>query len=424
MLLDRKIVIYKIILIVILLQLPFQDFFLNQTSLGVFGSNMSLISINLFFVIVFLARLEYLRISKKYLLIILLVLVITFIFLLFSDFFIKNTNLIAKAVKNLIFYSQPFIVFYVFNYFYKTNRSFIKISINMSFYIFLFLLGYLILSSYGIFTLDTNPILHGTENSNIRQRLFSSESSMAVTVFITFGLIASMRFHNIYFKIFTIFCILYGSVLLQSKGGFLTLLLVGIWSLKYLKFHYKLLLIFLIMVLLAVEFSSIMNYLLNMQVGIEKYTSISTRITMILAAIISLFHNPIGSGFGAYLTFFDANIIEAKKVTEIIFNYFGLVPNFSEVNSYLSSAVAYSTKSMLFNSIMYFGWLGLILFVYLHYQIYRKIGNNLTLKILFLFLLLEETFFVDSLYLYHFWFAFALIYNYWRINVKKNISYS
>ncbi len=415
---------YDFLIIILLIQIPFQNFFLNQTALGVFGSNMSLIAINFFFVIILLARLNYLKIYKKYLIVFLMYMVITFVFLLFSGFYIKSLNLIAKTLNNIIFYSQPFIVFYIFNYLYKINSRLIKISISMSLYIFLFLLLYLILNAYGIFTLDTNPILHGIENGNMRLRLFSSESSMAATVFITFGIIASMRFDNIYFKSFIILCILYGSVLLQSKGAFLILLIICMWSLKFLKLHHKIFLIFLITSLLALSLNSIMNYLLNIQLQIEKYTSFSTRLTAILAAIISLFYYPLGSGFGAYLTFFDANIIEAKKITEIIFSCFGLVPNFSEVDSYLSSAAAYCAKTMLFNSIMFFGWLGLMLFVYLHYQIYRKIGINPTLKLLFLYLLLSHVLFVDSLYLYHFWFAFALIYNYWRIDVKKNINYS
>ncbi len=414
---------YDFLVIILLIQIPFQNFFLNQTPLGIFGSNMSLITVNLFFVIIFLSQTNYLKFSKEYLMTLMVFLFITLISLLFGDLFIKNTNLIIKTVKNLIFYSQPFIVFYVFNYFYKTDSSLIKVSISMSLYIFLFLLVYLLLHSCGIFTLDTNSILHGIENSNMRPRLFSSESSMAVTVFITFGVMASMRFDNIYFKILIMLCILYGSVLLQSKSAFLTLFLVGIWSLKSFKLQYKLILIFSSIALLLLSFSSMMNYLLNIQYSIEEHTSFSTRLTMILAGIISLFYYPFGSGIGTYLNFFDSNIIEAKKVTELIFNYFDLVPNFSEVNTYLTSAVSYSTKSMLFNVIMYFGWLGLMLFIYLHYLIYKKIGINPALKILFLFLVLTHIFFVDSLYLYHFWFAFALIYNYWRIDVKKNISY-
>jgi len=221
-----------------------------------------------------------------------------------------------------------------------------------------------------------------------------------------------------------ILCIIYGCILLGSKGGLLTLLFLGILGLKYIRWQSKILFVSIGIIAIVISFSHIINYMINVGYNLEKYSSLTTRLTMILAAIISLFHNPIGSGFGSYLIFFDSNIIEAKKVVEMILNYFGIIPIFYEVNTYLYSAKNYATKSMLFNLIMFFGWFGLIIFVYLHYKIYKKIGRNTALRLLFLFLLIEHIFFVDSLYLYNFWFAFAFIYNYWRLDVEKNINYS
>lgn len=418
-----QVIFLKVFIIFLIVQIPFQNFFLNQTSLGILGSNMSLIAINFTFLLIVLLKFDYIKFPKRNLFLILSFIIISLFFLFFTNFYVKNTNLMVKTINNFILYSQPFIVFYVFDYLFRNNSCLIRTAIITSLYVFLFLLLYLIFDSYGIFTLDSNIILHGFENANMRQRLFSSESSMAITVFITFGIIASMQLKNIYFKLFIILCISYGSILLQSKGGFLTLLLICIWSLKVLKFRDKLILVFFIIALFIISFDAISDFIQVTQSGFSEYTSLSTRLTMVFASIISLFYNPFGSGFGAYLVFFDPNIIGAEKIVKSLFNYFNLTPNFSEVDSYLSSVESYSTKSMLFNSIMFYGWLGLIFFIYLHYQIYKKIGKNITLKILFLFLLLTHIIFVDSLYLYHFWFAFALIYNYWRINVKKNINY-
>lgn len=420
----RSYLAYGFILVSLIFLLPFQNFFLNKTPLGVFGSNLSLIPINLLFLMMLIVGFRFIKIYSIFFYFFYFILFVTFFSLLFTDFIVKDINIFFKSISNMVFYLQPFVVFYVFNYLFEKAPRLLGLSITASLYVFLFLLFYMILSSYEIFTLDDNVILHGFENGNSRQRLFSLESSMAVTVFITFGIIASMRYENIFFKVLIISSILYGSVLLQSKGGFVALILISIFSIKSLELSQKILFFGMLVLIVSIGSGWISQYVFSVQSGLEEYTSLSTRLTVILAAIISLFYNPLGSGFGAYLALFDHNIIEAKYFVEEMFNYFGLAPNFSEVDSYFVSSVAYSTKSMLFNSIMFFGWFGLFLFYYFHVKIYKKIGGNITVKILFLFLLIAHVFFVDSLYLYNFWFAFAFIYNYWRKDVKNDLGYS
>ncbi|PJG83507.1 hypothetical protein [Caviibacterium pharyngocola] len=416
-----KLDLRSLILFILISCIPFQNFILNQSSLGIFGTNLSMPIFYLLFSYYTIKNIKKLKVNKSQVFFIGYILLITLLFLLFSDFQVKGVNLVIKAINNMLIYSQPFIVFYIFNKFFK-EREYILISIKVCFFIFIFLLSILILTKLNILNLDDIAIFNGIPNHNMRPRLFSMESSHAVTVFITFGMISLLGSESKIYRIVIYIMLCLGIFLLQSKSGILLFFIISIFLFNKLKFQVKLILVLFMSILfyqyMQENFSLYFN---NILLGFEEYTSFTTRTTLILAGILSLFIYPLGTGFGAYISLFDNSIQNSMELMNSIFIIIGLIPNFSEVETYLIEANNYSTKSLFFDFIMYFGVFGLLFFYKFHKTIYNNINNNIIL-FFFIFLTLNHTFFVDSVYLYNFWFGFAFIYNYWRLSSEKYIN--
>lgn len=85
--------IYKFFLLLLVVLLPFQNFFLNQTALGVFGSNLSLVPINFLFLIILLKGFSFLRSYIGFIFLFFLSIIFTFVSLLFF------TKIINKKIK-------------------------------------------------------------------------------------------------------------------------------------------------------------------------------------------------------------------------------------------------------------------------------------------------------------------------------------
>nr|BAA94397.1 orf5 [Aggregatibacter actinomycetemcomitans] len=414
---------WKFILVFLIIQLPFQNFFLNQTSLGIIGTNLSIFSIYLSFLFICICdfkHLIFIRLIDIFLLFFLII--ISLVGILCSDFTYKDHNLFIKMINNFIIYSQPLIVFLLFNYIFKTKIYLLKTATSTSFYVFIILFLYLILCKFEIFSLDNNKILHGVKNYNMRLRLFSMESSHAITTYITFGLVSFLVCKSLFSKLFILVLLICGSLLIQSKGGILSFILSVLFILfLYITTIKKMMFILFISVITIMLLDITMEDIHVMISSFDEYTSITTRATLIIASLFSLFLYPFGFGFGAYLEFFDKCIIYAIDNVDYIFSMIGLSGNYSEINSYLYDASNYSTKSFFFDLIIYFGWVGLFSFMFYHCEINNKITSKI-LKVLFVFLVVSQITYVDSVYLYNFWFVFALMYNYWRIYEKKYIS--
>lgn len=399
---------FGIMLCVLTIQLPFQNFFLNQTVLSVFGTNISIFTVGLLFIFI----IKDIKIKISYVFLIAIFVFVSLYYAFIIDFYAKDTNIAIKIINNSIMYLYVFMVFYVFDMLFKKNTKFMSVFISISFYIFIVLFIYLLMHSTGVFSLDENNILHGFKNLNMRPRLFSIESSMAVTVFITFGIFAVLKHNSFVFKTFLYLSIVIGLFLLQSKGGFIIFSIIAFVYFINLKIYTKVIIsvFFILSILFFLE--DIRFMLHSFWQKFDDSVSLTTRLTMIVAAICSLFKYPLGVGFGAYLFYFDESIILAKDIVTSICNGLGLSPNFDELNTYLVSQLNYSTKTLLFDCIMFFGWIGAFVFFYFHYCIYKKIREVLELKILFLFLFFSHSCFVNSMYLYHYWAAFAFMYNY------------
>lgn len=410
---NRDLFFYKAILLIILFQLPFQNFFLNQSILGVFGTNFSMPLIYMMSMLIFL---QNKKISLTILLLLVFTIAISLVFLLVTGNDGKNINLLLKLFNNLVVYSQPFVVFYFFNSLFGKYSNLLEFSIRLCRWIFFVLFIYLIFHYFNIFSLDDNYIVHGIANENKRPRLFSMESSHAGTVFTVFFFIASLNMQSRIKKYVMILFFAFGIFLLNSKGSILVFFILCYFFLLFNHFIKMIFLNVFLLVVLYIYKENIYYFIEPLLIGFEEYTSLTTRTTMVCAAIVSLLYYPIGTGFASYLVLFDECILVAKEIIKNVFYFFNLSPNFIELDKYFISSSSYSTKSIFFDSLMYFGWIGLFVFAYYHIKLFNLAKYNGILMFLFLYLLCSHIFFVDSTYLYHFWLSYALIYNYWRVN--------
>lgn len=401
--------LFFVLLCIILITMPFQDFILKNTTLSQFGVNMSLLPLDFTFLIIILLKLKRIRINKKIIIFLFILLNISLFLTLFSPLYIKNINLFIKLIKNIVFYAQPFIIFYTFNFFFKRYSLYV-IAIKLSRIIFIILFIYTILSFFAILQLDQNPIIHATENSNMRFRLFSEESSLAATVYIVFGLVSLINMKH-YIRYIFIFFLLSGLIVIASKGALITLLILTIFVTEM---RYKLIIAILFLIFYILYDDYLLEYILKMSNGLNEYTSFTTRLGMILAGIISLVHFPFGTGIGTYLYYFDSNIRDSIHILESYLPTINLVPLTDEMNMYLYSAENYGTKNMFFNLIMMFGVFGIYIFYKLNNIIYNHMKlctHNTVFKFLFWYLVITQVLFTNSLYLYHYWFAYAILHN-------------
>lgn len=416
-----RILLYKIVIYLLIILIPFQDFFLKNTSLNMIGTNASLILVYVFFFFFLLSN-KKIILSKKYLLITLIIFFLSFYFLLNVNLFVfNNTNMFIKIIKNIVFYSQIIIVFYIFNKIYIDYPKLIISSLNIVSFIYILFIIYMIIYYLFGYSLDTNNIIHASKNGNMRFRLFSYESSMGVVVFLTYGLLTLLNDNkNKFLRILIIISIMFGLSIFQSKGAIIVMILIVFLLLN--SFKNVIIFILAISIISTVYIENIINYLSITTEGINQYSSFSTRVGMIFASILSLFYHPLGTGIGTYIYTFNDMIIQSINILTDLFNKIGLVPIFYEMEMYLHTSKSYGTKSLLFDSIMMLGWIGLYIYLKFIYRVWNKVKltKNLVIKVLFIYLTFTQSFLVDSSYLYEFWFAYALIYNYWRLNEKKH----
>ncbi|RQW63886.1 hypothetical protein [Vibrio viridaestus] len=127
---------------------------------------------------------------------------------------------------------------------------------------------------------------------------------------------------------------------------------------------------------------------------IQKYTSVSTRGTMILTAVWSLFYNPLGVGFFGY---FDSIYTNGPRVISVLSHNFVNLFNFKEVASYFiwGTVQSVSTKTFFFDWVIYFGLFTVFLYTkFIALLIKQAKNEGIVQLVMIVFVLLSITFYV------------------------------
>lgn len=354
--------IEKILIFLFFCFLPFQDTILKNTPLGFLGYYLSIFP--LFCLILFLIIIKRkIILSKSFVLYSIYIIVISVLmnitYIQESYFFFLNYKVLSNYVIFTLFY---FTAIYIGNINYSLkNVILLAVIVNFAGFVISdycnFNDGYIIHSSYDIYSDNLS-----------RLRGFTSESSWYgyLTVLLG-GMYATFIERKINKILFIAFMILF-AIGTGSKGTILCIIFSFIIFLFFkiqnakMKLYLFLSITFFIIFLLP----GLFWYLFA--TDIEKYTSLATRASSIIAAIDIFIHFPWGTGFGAFIPIFREYLIKDFRSFEIMT---GMILNSTEIE-YMAlgdiNTKGVAIKSYIFQWITMFG----IPFVFILYKKIKK----------------------------------------------------
>lgn len=390
----NKVAIENVFLFFFIVFMPFQDIGLANTQLGFAGGSLSIIPLVLIMLIIIARWLlqNNFTVRENYLWCIAYMVTVTILYFISSGFVSHGENMIFKSTKlsilTMLFISPIFLIKY-------EKNNIIKYAVAIAFV--LSSTGAL-LSFVGSEWLDSNPMLHATANGNMRPRGFALESSTLSIQIVTLGLLVMHFFRNKLVTLLSLLIIVTALFSIGSKGGVLvfslTISLLILLLAKTASWKKILgVIVGMLIVLGAVNFvfDSIMT-------DFEEYTSTATRLSMMLTAVLIALDNPFGVGFSGYLTAISAYLPDAIALLNFPFNY-------AEVSSYIGSDSGknISTKTFLFNYLMFFGWPFLIGFFLFFVALIRRVrkSNSVPLLAAVIFSVVAISTYSDGLGLYN-----------------------
>jgi hypothetical protein len=354
---------------------------------------------------------------KLFILYIIISFVISLFLLYFSilikgEFYAYNKNLLIKHFEafislSLLHFMVYFLLILVFN---NLTPKLLKNFVFL-FFLFLTLVG---LIEY----LDPGKLnmFHSKPKDYERLRLFVAEPSHCVLLYLTFSLLSLFFAENISLKIFI--SILSGIIfiLINSKGGFITLFLVSIIlflkKIKNIKYAVLLLLILLIASYLLVKFAFPFLY-----VDINNFSSFSTRFSSLISVIIILFKYPLGLGYGSYLLYYPKILDQSYEIANTLFtNLFGILLSYAEISDMISTGENIGAKAGIPQAVMLSGWVGVIFWLIIFRNSLKYIkrlnintSKKIILEILILYIFIQLLIGSDYTLLYVIWLPIAFI---------------
>ncbi|EGU43433.1 hypothetical protein VII00023_16415 [Vibrio ichthyoenteri ATCC 700023] len=282
--------------------------------------------------------------------------------------------------------------------------------------------GVMVIAGVVIFAFLLNLVARGFINSSSffhqnfalsphRMRGFTLEAS---TFGFQFSLALLMVAAIFRINLFIITPVIVGSVILITSKGTLICFLMTVFitfvTFSRINAFHKLLASFILLFSISMFVTTFLgSSIVN---DIERYTSVATRGTAVMTAIMSLIYNPIGSGFFGYLPSMYEYGVYALRFVD------GLAPgllNFSEFSNYLvvGETKSVSTKSFFFDWVIFGG----IFFVYVYikyigrlFKFFIKHRMKYDFTVL-LFLVLASSFFmtIDARYIAPFALGFVYV---------------
>jgi len=214
-----------------------------------------------------------------------------------------------------------------------------------------------------------------------RPRGFSYESSTLGSTLMTFGLLAALTARKNMNRLAWLSGTGFALIFCGSKAAFLVFALSITFALVVPKTRRALLItpvsvaIFLILGSLVAEqwlTDVFQSLLLPFILDIEQSTSIATRSTMILGAILNVIEFPFGVGFTGYIPALVAKIDSAAEISSQLL---GMPINLWELESYQTqnSGFAISAKSFFFDQAVVFGMPFVLMWLWGHWFLLRRL---------------------------------------------------
>lgn len=337
--------------------IPFQDTFLQKTALRSFGTSFAVIPLT--FLILF-SSIEWmfrrkLNVPKGAVVCGGYILAISLLYYVL-DGFAPLDNTVLKFITLSILTAFFLFVIYALPY---DQTALLRRATTFTFVIALLAIPLSDIHIAGLGFLGHTPILHATDNPDQRWRGFSSESSVFSILIITLGIssahLAKRRSSTILLLVLTGL----GLVGCGSKGGILSLLLTApIIALLRMSGFWKKILVILLLIPTGLVIYTALLYLFPANL-LSVSTTLPTRSTGILWALIVFLHNPFGVGFSGFYPAIREYMPAAMDMVRIN----SPVPlNFTEVRDYIQTGQDASSKVLILNYMVFFGLPFLILF--------------------------------------------------------------
>ncbi len=273
-----------------------------------------------------------------------------------EELYAYNKNLLIKHFEAFISLSLlHFIVYFLlvlvcYNLSPKLLKNFVFLS-----FLFLTLVGF-------IEYLDPEKlsILHATPKNYERLRLFTAEPSHAVLLYLIFSLLSLSLVKNVFLKIFILIVSGIIFVLINSKGGFITIFLAFIVlflkNIKKIKYAVFLLLILPIALYLFLKFAFPSLY-----IDINRGTSFSTRFSGLISVVLVLINYPLGLGYGSYLFYYPKILDQSYEIANALFtNLFSISLSYAEISYIISTGEYMGAKAGIPQTVVLSGWVGVI----------------------------------------------------------------
>jgi len=348
--------------------------------------------------------------------------IVTFIvsiYLLFFNVIIKgtdvnvyDTNIILKNIEAFI--STLFIHFLVYLslIFTLNNMNINKIrKVVIIIFIGLTIAAYIEYLKPQIFN-----YLHSTPITDGRLRLFTSEPSHAVLLYTIITMLSLYFVKKEYFNYVIIIIYFIILIFINSKGSFISLMIMSIiMFLKHIK-KYRYILGLLIILLLS--YYLLYKFALpSIYIDIEKYTSFSTRLSSLISSIIIFILYPFGLGYGTYLIYYPKIIAQGYEIANSLYiKLFGYPLSSAEISYIISTGKNVGNKSGITQSIMFNGWLAVIFWIKIFKNSFYYIKNldikaakKMILESLLLFMLIQLLIGSEYTLLYVIWLPIAFI---------------
>ncbi len=270
--------------------------------------------------------------------------------------------------------------------------------------------------------------LHSQNKPYYRMRLLTVESSWTGSIYVILCILSwyyvsfSSRSKNFYMKFYISLSFISYVMLTQSKGFFVTLIIsILVFSIslirnKKLSFKTVVFLIVLLFLFVTATIVFIQVFLPAFGNDIENYTSMSTRLGVLIAALKVIALNPFGVGTGAYIVFLAKGIIDIVPFLKELFIFlFNSTPNLSELFRITSSTVGLSVKSGIFQWLLEGGVLAIILFVCWSKYIFSITKKSNVLKFSIIFITIASLTYIPINIKYEIWLLISCI----EINKKQ-----
>ena len=337
-----------------------------------------------------------------------------------GSIYVFYENLAIKTLKMLV-YPIVGIIFYQFIYvLLKQFKNPVYVVFHALLLLQLFTICWLVLEIYYLKKpIEFLSFIHAKPEKYWRVRLWTMEESWTGTILIL------LTFFPVYFlyklklfrwkkalSIFASVVIFISYVAVSESKGFLVLVLVCVLPLifqfinkhKYLR-NISFIFAGVILALFAVVVINLRDVIFDQ---FNNSITFGTRFTSIYAAIDVFLHSFIGVGYSGFVYFYPQSIETAMNSG--MFDTF----NLQEIKAYLSTTKALSTKSELFDNLIYGG----VIYLYFFYKFFIQRYNELSkiakqelyfLRIPLLFIILAGIVYITYNIKYEVWLFLAFL---------------